>query len=204
MSRTIDKGVRRELHGEDKPLFDHRGEPAILLPPEQQQKLKHLQLARVAEHLAAAQRIVPRIEELQKKGLITMSLVNAGRYYAVLAYMADGPSVGVSSYGDYQQGAPAWARSGTSDEKLRARSMFDRARQAAFSVRNKNNEWVFDEQLRYAVEPIILGDASGWAPMEVGKWLSGYTSRNGLNAAGVTELVAVLRRLRLFFQLGED
>lgn len=197
-----DRAIERELHGEDRPLFDARGEPAVLLPPEQQSKIKQ-QLVRVAEHLAAAQRIVPRIEEMQRKGLVTMSLVNAGRHYAVLAYLADGPSTGVGRYGDYQPGAPAWNRNGTTDERMRARALFDRARAAAFSVRDKHGEIVYDEQLRQAVEPVILGDAAAWTPSEVGRWLSGYTSRNGANAAGVTEVVAVLRRLRLFFRLSE-
>jgi hypothetical protein len=201
--QTLERGIKKQLHGEDQPLFDSRGQPASLLPHEQAKKI-NLQLMRVAEHLAAPQRIVPRIEELQKKGLITMSLVNAGRYYAVLAFMADGPSVGVGRYGDFQPGQPAWDRNGTTDERMRARALFNEARKAAFSIRDKNNAWVYDEQLRHAVEPIILGDAAGWTPAEVGRWLSGYTSRNGANAAGVTEVVAVLRRLRLFFALGEE
>jgi hypothetical protein len=155
------------------------------------------------EHLAAAQRIVPQIEGMQGKGLVTMSLVNAGRYYAVLAFMADGPSVGIGRYGDFQAGQPAWDRNGTTDERLRARAMFEKARAAAFAIRDRSNVWVVDEQLRHAVEPVILGDAAAWAPGQIGQWLSGYTSRNGINAAGVTEIVAVLRRLRLFFGIDE-
>ena len=199
---VLKRATERELHGEDQPLFDHRGDPAILLPPEQQKRLRN-QLVRVAEHLAAAQRIVPQIEGMQGKGLVTMSLVNAGRYYAVLAFMADGPSVGIGRYGDFQAGQPAWDRNGTTDERLRARAMFEKARAAAFAIRDRSNVWVVDEQLRHAVEPVILGDAAAWAPGQIGQWLSGYTSRNGINAAGVTEIVAVLRRLRLFFGIDE-
>ena len=157
----------------------------------------------MAEHLSAAHRIVPRLEEMQAKQLLTSSLLTAGRHYAVLAFVADGPSVGIANYGEHVYSSP-YNRSLTTDERLRARELLVRARFAAFGVLNRNREWELDEALRYAVEPVILGDAASWAPGEIGRYLSGYTDKRMVNAAGVTEVRAVLRRLRSFFQIGDE
>lgn len=200
--RVLRRAIDRQLSGEDAPLFDSRGAPAIAPTPEAAARIR-AQLIKVADHLAAAHRFVPILEDLQQKKLITTSLIIAGRHYAVLAFVADGPSVGVANYGDRIESDPH-NRSLTTDERLRARELLKLARYAAFGVRNRNFEWEIDQALRDSVEPVILGDAAAWAPGEIGKYLSGYKARDMARAAGVTEIVAVLRRLRSFFMIGDD
>jgi len=206
------RSVRRELGGEDRP-FQWRGEQAPRPTPERTLKLK-VQLDRVAEHLSAPHKIVPRIEDLARsvkgkdgklqKPRITPNMKMAVQYYAVLAFVADGPSTGTGRYGDGGAASPAWGKSLTTDDRLQARVMFDMARLAAFGVKNRSGHWVCDEAARTALEPVLLGDDQAWNMGQIGSFLSTYNNDTSVSAAGTQEVVQVARRLRLFFRLGDD
>jgi hypothetical protein len=204
--RAVDRIVHREYGGR----FDEQPKPntgireaAIAPTPERANKLA-LQLARVAEHLSAPHRIVSRIEDLGTQRRVTPNMVMAARYYMALAVTADGPSVGVSQYGGGSGTSPAYGRVLTNDERLVARRVFDAARRAAFGLKDIAGREVFDEAARFALEPILLGDDISKTMTEVGDFLSTYKGKDGKSVSGTTEVVAVLRRLRTFFGLGDD
>lgn len=210
---TLNRIVRRELGGDDQPL-NWRGEPSTPPTPERIRKIS-VELARMAKHLAAPYGIVPRIEELarpkERKGKdpepprITPNMRTAIQYYAVCAFVADGPSVGVGRYGNDGGSAPAWGKSITTDERIQARRIFEAARLAAFGVKDRSGRWVCDEAARQAIEPVLLGDDQAWSMNKVGAFLSTYKPEtSAASAAGTQEIVQVARRLRLFFRLGDD
>jgi hypothetical protein len=210
---TLNKIVKRELGGADQP-FNWRGDPAMPPTPERIRKIS-VELSRMAAHLASPHAIVPRIEELAKskerKGKdpepprITPNMRTAIQYYAVVSFVADGPSIGVGRYGDGGGSAPSWGKSITSDERLQARRIFDAARMAAFGVKDRSGRWVCDEAARQALEPVLLGDDQAWSMNKIGAFLSTYRSEtSAASAAGTQEIVQVARRLRLFFRLGDD
>lgn len=197
-----DRALRRELAGPEQQHQRHVG-PALGPTPELQKRVR-VKLAKVAEHLAAQHRIVPRIEEPAAAKKFTPNMIQAARYYACLAFIADGPSVGVSRYGDWEQASPAWSRAHTTDERLQARALFEKARFAAFGLIDRSGDKVLNDQVRHAIEPVLLGDDQCLTFGQIGEWLSTYESRKGNSAAGTQEVVAVLRRLRDFFRLGDD
>ncbi|HXF89577.1 MAG TPA: hypothetical protein VNK48_14570 [Xanthobacteraceae bacterium] len=214
LQAAADRAVRRQLGGPSvAPEFTR---DSLSITEERKAKLR-VQLARVAEHLSQ-HRIVPRIEELAKvrkagkpsapaesrKPHLTPNMLMAIQYYAALAFVADGPSVGVARYGEWQQATAAWRRSLTNDERMQARALFDRARAAAFSLKDRYGNLVFDELARQELEPVLLGDDTVPTWEQIGYRLSSYTSKNGAQAAAITEVVQVARRLRLFFRLADD
>ena len=212
---TLNKIVRRELGGTDQP-FNWRGEQAIPPSPERIKKIS-VELERVAKYLSAPHAIVPRIEELAKapaprkdgkppeRPKITPNMRRAIQYYAVVAFVADGPSIGVGRYGADGGTTPSWGKSITSDERMQARSIFDLARMAAFGVKDRSGRWVCDEAARTALEPVLLGDDQAWSMNRIGEFLSTYRGgTSNASAAGTQEIVQVARRLRLFFRLGDD
>lgn len=210
---TLNKIVKRELGGPDQPL-NWRGEPATPPTPERIRKIS-VELSRMANHLASPYGIVPRIEELAKpkerKGKpaeparITPNMKLAISYYCVVAFVSDGPSVGVGRYGDGGGATPIWGKSITSDERMQARRIFDAARLAAFGVKDRSGRWVCDEAARQALEPVLLGDDQAWSMNKIGSFLSTYRPEtSAASAAGTQEIVQVARRLRLFFRLGDD
>lgn len=202
MSRAVDRRIEHELGGSDEAVERHVG-PAIGPTPERIAKLK-VPLRRISAQMTSESRIIPRLEELRGQGRITENMLAAARYYAALAFVADGPSQGIGRYGDWQQASPNWQRMITSDERMLARRMFDAARKAAFGLRDRDGEWTFDELARHAIEPLILGDDQAMTMGDLGRHLTPYRSRSGASAAGTAEVGQVLRRLRLFFRLADD
>lgn len=212
--RTLNSIVKRELGGPDQPL-NWRGEQALPPTPERIKKIS-VELAKMAKHLASPYGIVPRIDELAKpkerKGKqepeparITPNMRTAIQYYAVVAFVSDGPSIGVGRYGDGGGSAPSWGKSITSDERMQARRIFDAARMAAFGIKDRSGRWVCDEAAKQALEPVLLGDDQAWSMNKIGAFLSTYKPEtSAASAAGTQEIVQVARRLRLFFRLGDD
>ena len=201
--RTLDRIAKRELGGSDDALRQMSRTAAIQATPERQAKIA-LQIARVAQHLAAPSRIIPRVEDLGAQRRISPNMVMAAKYYMMLAVVADGPSVGVGQYGASSGSSPAYGRTLSSDERMIARRVFDAARMAAFGMKDIRGRAVFDEAARHVLEPILLGDDLSKTMTEVGSFLSTYSGRDGRSVSGTTELTAILRRLRTFFGMGDD
>lgn len=214
--RALNGILHRELGGVDHPL-NWRGEQSEPPTPERIARLgKEAKIARVAKFLAAPHAIVPQIEQLARpterkdgkieKPAVSPSMKQAAQWYAVLAFVADGPSVGVGRYGTSNGGgSPPWGKSITSDERMMARKIFDAARLAAFGVKDRTGRWVCDEAARLALEPVLLGDDQAWSMARVGAFLGSYEqTKSASSTAGKQEVVQVARRLRLFFGLPED
>ncbi|RPJ39494.1 MAG: hypothetical protein EHM35_02290, partial [Planctomycetaceae bacterium] len=152
--------VARELGGSDDALRRISKDPPVPPTPERAAK-RNVQIARIAYHLSAPHQIVPKLEDLAATKRITPNMLQAGRQYAVAAFCADGPSAGVSAYGN-GTASPPYGRMHTSDERLKARQVITEARFAGFGIRDSSGRIVMDEALRYAVEPILLGDDQAW------------------------------------------
>lgn len=201
--RTLDRIANREFGGKDDALRQMSHEAAIKPTRERLARIT-VEILQVAKYRASAHKIVPRVEDLGAQRRISPNMVRAAQYYMMLAYVADGPSIGVGRYGDGENGSPAYGRSLTSDERLIARRVFEAARRAAFGVKDITGREVFDEAARFVLEPILLGDETSRSMTQVGEFLSTYQGENGRSVSGTTEVVAVLRRLRAFFGMGDD
>lgn len=207
MANVIKIALKREIGGDDQIRVYERGEHAI--PPTTQRLDKMVSSAttvvKIAEMSSAPYRIVPLIESLAIEKRVTPNQLESARMYAALYSIALGRSQGVSRYGEYGEASPAWERANTSDEQLQANDLFKRARLAAFGTLTSNHQWALDEALVQAVEPILLGELDkSWNLERIGAYLGSYKNRSTRSALGVQEIVAVLRRLRLFFRFGDD
>ena len=199
--KVVDGAMRRELASPDGDMPTHR-DVALAPTPELRAKLK-VDLQRIVAQLSSAHRIVPRIEEATFANRVSANMVMAAKYYACLAFLADGPSGG-SRYGDWEQALPVWSRNITTEQRHQCRWVFDKARFAAFGVIDRFGKPTINDQVRDTIEPILLGDAMCYTFDEVGNLLSTYRNKDSKFAAGKQEVVAVLRRLRDFFRLSDD
>lgn len=208
MSDVIKIALRREIGGEDQMrVLEPNREQAIAPTMNRLSKMlgSSTTVVKIAEFPSAPFRIVPIIESLAIEKRVTPNQLESARMYAALASIALGRSQGVSRYGEYGESSPAWTRANTSDEQLQANRLFEKARYAAFGTLASNATWVLDETLIQAVEPLLLGDTDkSWNLERIGGFLGTYKNRATRSALGVQEIVAVLRRLRLFFRFNDD
>jgi hypothetical protein len=204
----LKQAIRREMAGEDATKVVEISRVHAVPPTvERLDKIEAGAVAveKVADYPSAAWRMVPAVEQLAIQRRVTPNMLNAAQLYVTLRYLSDGPSAGIGRYDSHQEASPSWSRTNTTDERMKASKMFKGARLAAFGTMDKSGQWVLDESLIQAIEPLLLGDAErSWTMEKVGGFLGSYRKRDTKSACGVTELTAVLRRLRLFFKFGED
>jgi len=208
MKDVVKRAIRREQAGED-PVNVVEVSRTQAEPPTPE-RLAHMKgsstaMEKVADYPSAAWRMVPAIEQLAVQRRVTPNMLESAKLYVTLHYISQGRSHGIGRYGDYQEASPSWSRANTTDEQIKASKLFKAARLAAFGTQSKSGEWLLDEALVQAVEPLLLGDTDrAWTFERIGGWLGSYRKRDARSACGVQEIIAVLRRLRLFFRFGED
>jgi len=207
MKDVLKQAINREMGGEDATkVVEISRQHAI---PPTQDRLDKINggttVEQVADYPSAAWRMVPAVEQLAIQRRVSPNMLQAAKLYVTLRYLADGPSAGIGRYDSHQEASPSWSRLNTTDERIKAAKMFKGARLAAFGTQTKSGEWMLDESLIQAIEPLLLGDPErSWTMEKVGGFLGSYSKRDTRSACGVTELIAVLRRLRLYFRMGED
>ena len=206
MKDVLKQAIKRELGTEDSTnVVEISRVPATPPTIERLEKLQNTTLEKVADYPSAAWRMVPAIESLAVQRRITPNMLQAAKLYVTVSYLAKGRSAGIGRYDSHQEASPSWSRANTTDEQMKASKTFKSARLAAFGTQTISGAWEIDEALVQAVEPILLGDAErSWTMERVGGFLGTYAKRDAKSATGVQEVVAVLRRLRLFFRFGED
>lgn len=208
MKDVIKQALKREMAGEDPvKVLEVSRQHAVAPTAERLQKLRGSStgVEKVADFPSAAWRMIPVVESLAVQKRVTPNMLQAAQFYVTLRYLMEGRSSGIGRYGDFQEASPSWSRVNTTDEKMKAAKLFKGAQLAAFGTQTKSGEWVIDEALRQAVEPILLGDPEkSWPFEKIGGFLGTYRKRDTKSATGVQEIVAVLRRLRLFFRFNED
>lgn len=208
MRDVVKQAIQRELSGEDATkVVEISRQPAV--PPTQERLSKMhgsaTNVEQVADYPSAAWRMVPAIEQLAVQRRVTPNMLSAAQMYVTLRYLSEGNSAGIGRYDSHQEASPSWSRMNTTDERMKASKLFKGARLAAFGTLTKSGAWEVDEALVQAIEPILLGDAErSWTLEKVGGFLGTYAKRDTKSACGVQEIVAVLRRLRLFFRFSED
>lgn len=208
MKDVLKSAIKRELGEEDSNnVVEITRIPAI---PPTIERLEQIRgsgttVQKVADYPSAAWRMVPAIEQLAIQRRVTPNMLQAAKLYVTLSYLSEGRSVGIGRYDSHQEASPSWSRTNTTDEQMKAAKAFKGARLAAFGTQTINGAWELDESLIQAVEPILLGDADkAWTMERVGGFLGSYRKRDARSATGVQEVIAVLRRLRLYFRYGDD
>lgn len=205
---VIKIAIRREIGGEDQMrVLEPTREHAVAPTHDRLKKLRQSSssVLKVAEHPSAAWRIVPIIENLATQKRITPNQLESARMYSALHYISNGRSSGVSRYGEYGDASCAWSRMNTSDEQVAAHKLFRNARLAAFGTLTRDGSWGWDEGLIQAIEPLLLGESDrSWNLEKIGGFLGSYKKKDTRSATGVQEIVAVLRRLRLYFRFNDD
>lgn len=208
MKDVIKQALKREMAGEDPvKVLEISREHSVAPTSERLEKIRGsaTSVEKVADFPSAPWRMVTMIESLANQKRITPNMLQAAQFYVTLRYLMEGRSAGIGRYGDFQEASPSWSRINTTEEKMKAAKLFKGAQLAAFGTQTKSGEWVLDEALRQAVEPILLGDVEKSWPLEkIGGFLGTYRKRDTKSATGVQEIVAVLRRLRLFFRFNAD
>lgn len=207
MRDVLKAALRREMGGEDPVNVVEVSR--IQAPPPTAERLDKIGDAtiveKVADYPSAAYRMVPAVEQLAIQRRISPNMLQAAQLYVTLSYLQSGNSAGIGRYDSHQDASPSWSRMNTTDERLKAAKLFKGARLAAFGTQTKSGSWELDESLIQAIEPILLGDAErSWTMEKVGGFLGTYRKRDTKSATGTQEVVAVLRRLRLYFRMGED
>jgi hypothetical protein len=207
MKDILKAALNREMGGEDATkVVEISRNHAI--PPTQDRLAKingGTSVEQVAEFPSAAWRMVPAVEQLAIQRRVSPNMLQAAKLYVTLSYLAAGPSAGIGRYDSHQEASPSWSRLNTTDERIKAAKMFKGARLAAFGTQTKSGAWELDEALVQAIEPLLLADPDrSWTFEKIGAFLGSYNKRDTKSAVGVTELIAVLRRLRLYFRMGED
>jgi hypothetical protein len=203
----LKQAIKRELSGEDATKVVEVSRTHAIPPT--QDRLDKINggttVEQVAEYPSAAWRMVPAVEQLAIQRRVSPNMLQAAKLYVTLRYLSDGPSAGIGRYDSHQEASPSWSRLNTTDERIKAAKMFKGARLAAFGTQDKSGQWVVDEALVQSIEPLLLADPDrSWTFERIGGFLGSYSKRDTKSACGVTELIAVLRRLRLFFRMGED
>jgi hypothetical protein len=204
---VLKQALRREMAGEDATkVVEVSRVHAVAPTSERLDKLGgSTTVEKVADCPSAAWRMVPVVEQLAVQRRVSPNMLEAAKLYVTLSYLSAGPSAGIGRYDSHQEASPSWSRANTTDERLKASKLFKGARLAAFGTQDKSGQWVLDELLVQAIEPLLLGDPErSWTMERVGGFLGSYRKRDTKSACGVTELTAVLRRLRLFFKMGDD
>ena len=136
---------------------------------------------------------------------MTFAMVMAGDRYRELYLDAHGSSVGVSSYGQSPGGSVPWARSGTSDQRLKNRGALEDARFAMCGLINEDGQRVLDKELVNLIEPALVETVDVPTQASIGARRTGYSpTGKQVAAAGGTILTEALRRLVLYFGLERE
>jgi hypothetical protein len=141
-----------------------------------------------------------RDEQRSQRGMAFEHLAAADRYRE--NYLdAHGKSVGVQSYGQHPGGVPGWDRQGTSDQRLRARSILRAAQMAMYGVQDQDGRWVLDQDLANMVDSAIIETVDIPSKTKVGAQRTPYRGEKQLGAAGYAIVLECLRRLVLHYRL---
>lgn len=188
---------------ENRPLIASK--PTLpAAPPMDAAKLaavaRHLQRIiepRTGRHLG--DRVCTLVDVMQHDGAIPMELQQAAQRFRELYMIAEGPSQGVSSYGDGGGGGKPWSKMLTTDQRLRAGHDLKSAALAAFGVVDSSGRWSIDEALMACALPAILSDHKGVTQGAIGRDRTRYTGPAQVRAAGGTVVAEVLHRLARHF-----
>lgn len=173
-------------------------------PPDVDARLANV--ARYVEPILAANsnmvethRFVSLVDLMASKKVIPSELAQAAERFRELYLVAIGRSQGVSSYGEFQPGAPSSQRMPTTDKKMWARKELEKAITAAFAVRTNEGRWVVDQQLWNLIYPALINDGKNITQADIGRQRTKYEGRAQVGSAGGTVIMEALVRLSLHF-----
>lgn len=147
------------------------------------------------------ERVISLVDAMAKE--LPADFSQAADQFRELFFEAIGQSKGVSSYGDYVAGAPAWSRLNTTHRQMTAYDRLKLAAIAAFGVVDKERKITWDVELMQQIIPAILSDKKEITQGAIGRALTNYTGAKQTPAAGGAFVQSVLRRLAIHFRLRE-
>lgn len=143
---------------------------------------------------------------MHRDKMLSMDQWMASQRMKELYWLAEGPSKGVSQYGDYDQGDPIWSRTLTTDKQMSHRDRFKLACFAAFAVPTNEFDgtgkvkWLLDADLMRWGILAMVHEHKDVTQAAIGNELSPYKGRAQRNAAGGQTIYMVLNRLTLHFR----
>jgi hypothetical protein len=148
-------------------------------------------------------RAVTLLDKMHEEGLLSMDEWRAGVTLRELYFTAQGPSSGVSSYGEYTQATEPSGRIPVSQAQLKASFEFEEALEEAVGVRRKDGKATRDEQLQDILMKTILNDKKDINQAWVGATRTLYQNQVQQRPAGGAVVHEVLQRLVLYFGFRE-
>jgi hypothetical protein len=148
-------------------------------------------------------RAVTLVDVMHKEGILSMELHRAAEAFRELYYTSQGPSSGVSSYGEYTQASEPSQRIPVSQHQLKASWAFEEALEAAVGVRRQDGRIARDEQLVDILMKGVLSDGKNVTQTWVGTVRSSYNDGKKRAVAGSAILRELLERLAMHFQFRE-
>lgn len=142
---------------------------------------------------------------MHRDKMLSMDQWMAAQRFKELYWLAEGPSKGVSQYGDYDPGEPIWSRMLTTDRQISHRDRFMLACFAAFAVPtnevdgNGKIKWVVDANLMKWGILAMVHEHKDVTQAAIGNELSPYRGRAQRNAAGGQTIWMITNRLTLHF-----
>lgn len=142
---------------------------------------------------------------MHRDKMLSMDQWMASQRFKELYWLAEGPSRGVSQYGDFDPGEPIWERTLTNQRQMNNRDEFMLACFAAFAVptnelyANGKIKWVVDAELMKWGTLAMVHEHKDVTQAAIGNALSPYKGRAQRNAAGGEVIWMITNRLTLHF-----
>jgi hypothetical protein len=148
-------------------------------------------------------RAVTLVDVMHKEGILSMELHRAAEAFRELYYTSQGPSSGVSSYGEYTQASEPSQRIPVSQHQLKASWAFEEALEAAVGVRRQDGRIARDEQLVDILMKAVLNDRKDITQVWVAKSRLPYQNPVQQRPSGATVVHELLQRLSMHFHFRE-